>query len=93
MDNVFWMQAHVDGISFYNSMWLVANDIIIGLAIGSFLTTNRYIMSYLLHKLLHVRMNEGWIRVMNTSLTCLVGIHCGILAVNDVMVSGISCWS
>ncbi|KAI7881312.1 Gpi1-domain-containing protein [Lichtheimia hyalospora FSU 10163] len=40
-------------ISFYNSMWLVANDIIIGLAIGSFLTTNRYIMSYLLHKLLH----------------------------------------
>ncbi|KAI9479602.1 N-acetylglucosaminyl transferase component-domain-containing protein [Zychaea mexicana] len=40
-------------ISFYNSMWLVANDIIIGLAIGSFLTTNRYIMSYLLHKILH----------------------------------------
>ncbi|KAG2226616.1 hypothetical protein INT45_005102, partial [Circinella minor] len=39
--------------AYYISMWLVANDIIIGLAFGSFLTTNRYIMSYLLHKILH----------------------------------------
>ncbi|KAI9469792.1 MAG: N-acetylglucosaminyl transferase component-domain-containing protein [Benjaminiella poitrasii] len=40
-------------ISFYNSMWLVANDIIIGLAIGSFLKTNNIVMANELHKLLH----------------------------------------
>jgi phosphatidylinositol glycan class Q protein len=41
-------------ISFYNSMWLVANDIIIGLAIGSFLAANSKIMAYKLHKILQV---------------------------------------
>lgn len=41
-------------ISFYNSMWLVANDIIIGLAIGSFLMANNQAMSIKFHKILHV---------------------------------------
>ncbi|KAI9022930.1 N-acetylglucosaminyl transferase component-domain-containing protein [Phycomyces nitens] len=36
-------------ISFYNSMWLVANDIIIGLAIGSFLMSNSYTVARVLH--------------------------------------------
>ncbi|KAL0095886.1 N-acetylglucosaminyl transferase component-domain-containing protein [Phycomyces blakesleeanus] len=36
-------------ISFYNSMWLVANDIIIGLAIGSFLMSNSYSAAKVLH--------------------------------------------
>lgn len=40
--------------SFYNSMWLVANDIIIGLAIGSFLMNNNVAMAKMLHKILHV---------------------------------------
>ncbi|CAO3646375.1 unnamed protein product [Mucor fragilis] len=40
-------------ISFYNSMWLVANDIIIGLAIGSFLVANNQAMANKLHRILH----------------------------------------
>ncbi|KAI8086766.1 N-acetylglucosaminyl transferase component-domain-containing protein [Halteromyces radiatus] len=39
-------------ISFYNSMWLVANDIIIGVAIGSYLMNNRDIVSNKLHDVL-----------------------------------------
>ncbi|KAI8638825.1 N-acetylglucosaminyl transferase component-domain-containing protein [Parasitella parasitica] len=40
-------------ISFYNSMWLVANDIIIGLALGSFLVANNQAMANKLHSVLH----------------------------------------
>ncbi|KAI7861319.1 N-acetylglucosaminyl transferase component-domain-containing protein [Spinellus fusiger] len=40
-------------ISFYNSMWLVANDIIIGLAIGSFLRSNHHVVASLLHQVLN----------------------------------------
>ncbi|CAO3622968.1 unnamed protein product [Cunninghamella echinulata] len=39
-------------ISFYNSMWLVANDIIIGVALGSFLTANCEMVSIKLHDIL-----------------------------------------
>lgn len=35
-------------------MWLVANDIIIGLAIGSFLMANNAAMADKLHRILHV---------------------------------------
>jgi hypothetical protein len=35
-------------------MWLVANDIIIGLAIGSFLMNNNVAMANMLHRILHV---------------------------------------
>jgi hypothetical protein len=45
-------------ISFYNSMWLVANDIIIGLAIGSFLVANNQAMANKLHRILHVSCEE-----------------------------------
>ncbi|KAG1471322.1 hypothetical protein G6F56_002191 [Rhizopus delemar] len=37
----------------YISMWLVANDIIIGLAVGSFLMANKYIMAENFHDILH----------------------------------------
>ncbi|KAI8374740.1 N-acetylglucosaminyl transferase component-domain-containing protein [Radiomyces spectabilis] len=40
-------------ISFYNSMWLVANDIIIGLAIGSFLVNNHHTVARFLHQVLY----------------------------------------
>lgn len=36
-------------------MWLVANDIIIGLAFGSFLMANNAAMADKLHRILHVR--------------------------------------
>ncbi|KAG0006794.1 phosphatidylinositol N-acetylglucosaminyltransferase subunit gpi1 [Modicella reniformis] len=37
-------------ISFYNSMWLVANDIIIGIALGSFLISNKDYMGEVLQR-------------------------------------------
>ncbi|KAF9977837.1 phosphatidylinositol N-acetylglucosaminyltransferase subunit gpi1 [Actinomortierella ambigua] len=37
-------------ISFYNSMWLVANDIIIGVALGSFLISNNKYMAQVLER-------------------------------------------
>ncbi|KAG2214289.1 hypothetical protein INT47_000845 [Mucor saturninus] len=39
--------------AYYISMWLVANDIIIGLAIGSFLMANNAAMADKLHRILH----------------------------------------
>ncbi|KAG2231861.1 hypothetical protein INT48_006053 [Thamnidium elegans] len=39
--------------AYYISMWLVANDIIIGLAIGSFLMANNAAMADRLHRILH----------------------------------------
>lgn len=32
--------SHPDYIRFYNSLWLVANDIIIGIALGSYIIEN-----------------------------------------------------
>jgi hypothetical protein len=49
---------HLGLNSFYNSMWLVANDIIIGLAIGSFLMANNAAMADKLHRILHVSKEE-----------------------------------
>ncbi|CAO3662791.1 unnamed protein product [Umbelopsis ramanniana] len=40
-------------ISFYNSMWLIANDIIIGVTVGSFLINNSYEVSITLHDILN----------------------------------------
>ncbi|GAB5592264.1 pig-Q [Umbelopsis nana] len=40
-------------ISFYNSMWLIANDIIIGITVGSFLIHNSEEMSVLMHDILN----------------------------------------
>ncbi|ORX61329.1 Gpi1-domain-containing protein [Hesseltinella vesiculosa] len=45
-------QARAYYINFYNSMWLVANDIIIGMAIGSYLMGNCEYVSRTLHALL-----------------------------------------
>ncbi|ORE06866.1 Gpi1-domain-containing protein [Rhizopus microsporus var. microsporus] len=46
-------KARAHYISFYNSMWLVANDIIIGIALGSFLTANKYVLAERLHDILN----------------------------------------
>ncbi|KAG0170356.1 phosphatidylinositol N-acetylglucosaminyltransferase subunit gpi1 [Apophysomyces sp. BC1015] len=40
-------------ISFYNNMWLIANDIIIGLAVGSFLMSNHLNVALILNKVLY----------------------------------------
>lgn len=40
-------------------MWLVANDIIIGIALGSFLTANKYVLAERLHDILNVMRQQS----------------------------------
>ena len=45
---------HPDYIRFYNSLWLVANDIIIGIALGSYIIENAYWVAYQIDTVLSV---------------------------------------
>lgn len=50
-----WMSittSHADYIRFYNSLWLVANDVIIGIALGSAIIDNSEWLAYQISKLL-----------------------------------------
>ena len=46
---------HPDYIRFYNSLWLVANDVIIGIALGSYIIDNAGWVAYQINKVL-----SGW---------------------------------
>ena len=45
---------HPDYIRFYNSLWLVANDIIIGIALGSYIIENAYWVAYQINTVLSI---------------------------------------
>ena len=47
--------SHPDYIRFYNSLWLVANDVIIGIALGSYIIDNAGWAAYQIDKVL-----SGW---------------------------------
>lgn len=53
-----------DYIRFYNSLWLVANDVIIGIAIGSFITDNAQATSEFLARVLNGYTIEGLERMI-----------------------------
>lgn len=40
-------------------MWLVANDIIIGIALGTFLTANKYVLAERFHDILNVMRQQS----------------------------------
>ena len=40
--------SHPDYIRFYNSLWLVANDVIIGIALGSYIIENANHVAYII---------------------------------------------
>lgn len=46
--------SHPDYIRFYNSLWLVANDIIIGIALGSYIIENATQVAYNIDSYLNV---------------------------------------
>lgn len=46
---------HPDYIRFYNSLWLVANDVIIGIALGSYIIDNAGYVAYQINNIL-----SGW---------------------------------
>ncbi|TGZ84269.1 Gpi1-domain-containing protein [Ascodesmis nigricans] len=51
--------SHPDYIRFYNSLWLVANDIIIGIALGSYIIENAAAVAYGIDYYLRVYTVEG----------------------------------
>jgi len=53
-----------DYIRFYNSLWLVANDVIIGMALGSFINDNAQATSIFLGKILDEYTIEGLKRMI-----------------------------
>jgi phosphatidylinositol N-acetylglucosaminyltransferase subunit Q len=44
--------SHPDYIRFYNSLWLVANDVIIGIALGSYIIDNAAFVAYSIDRIL-----------------------------------------
>ncbi|KAF8253691.1 Gpi1-domain-containing protein [Wilcoxina mikolae CBS 423.85] len=51
--------SHPDYIRFYNSLWLVANDIIIGIALGSYIIENANVVAYNIDYYLKTYTIEG----------------------------------
>ena len=50
---------HSDYIRFYNSLWLVANDVIIGIALGSYIIDNAARVAWQINAVLHGWTIEG----------------------------------
>jgi phosphatidylinositol glycan class Q protein len=61
--------SHPDYIRFYNSLWLVANDIIIGIALGSYIIENAGIVAYNIDYYLKVGILQAFISGANFLLT------------------------
>lgn len=57
--------SHPDYIRFYNSLWLVANDIIIGIALGSYIIENAGIVAYNIDYYLKTYTIEGMKRTID----------------------------
>lgn len=86
---------HADYIRFYNSLWLVANDVIIGIAIGSYIIDNATWVAWQINTMLSGWTVEGlrdmilWLRdwpaglKLNTELAIFLG---------DLFIWVIDCW-
>lgn len=86
---------HADYIRFYNSLWLVANDVIIGIALGSYIIDNAGWVSWQINDILSAWTVEGlrdmisWLMdwpaglKLNTELAVFLG---------DVFLWVIDCW-
>lgn len=56
--------SHPEYIRFYNSLWLVANDVIIGVALGSFILQNSYFVASQFDMVFHEWSIEGMRRMI-----------------------------
>lgn len=56
--------SHPEYIRFYNSLWLVANDIIIGIALGSYIIENAYFVAHYIDQALSLWTVEGLQRMI-----------------------------
>lgn len=66
--------SHADYIRFYNSLWLVANDVIIGIAVGSYIIESHQTTAHFLGNLLHQYTISGLERM----ITWLMGWPAGL---------------
>ncbi|KAI1325391.1 n-acetylglucosaminyl transferase component GPI1 [Xylariaceae sp. FL0255] len=88
--------SHPDYIRFYNSLWLVANDVIIGIAVGSYIIENAdWVVS-----MISTLLNEYAIAFLRSSISWLMGWPAGLklnselaLFLGDLFLWVIDYWS
>ncbi|KAI1479654.1 Gpi1-domain-containing protein [Daldinia eschscholtzii] len=88
--------SHPDYIRFYNSLWLVANDVIIGIALGSYIIDNAEWVADTINMLL----GSYTIDLLRTSISWLMGWPAGLklnselaLFLGDLFLWVIDYWS
>lgn len=72
--------SHPDYIRFYNSLWLVANDIIIGIALGSYIIDNAGWVAEQISQLL----TEYTVEALQSSISWLMGWPAGLKLNNEL---------
>ncbi|KAK0721506.1 N-acetylglucosaminyl transferase component-domain-containing protein [Apiosordaria backusii] len=88
--------SHPDYIRFYNSLWLVANDVIIGIALGSYIIDNS---SWLADEISHL-LTQYTVEALQSSISWLMGWPAGLklnselaLFLGDLFLWVIEYWS
>ncbi|KAI8627227.1 N-acetylglucosaminyl transferase-like protein component Gpi1 [Xylariaceae sp. FL1651] len=88
--------SHPDYIRFYNSLWLVANDVIIGIALGSYIIENADWVADMINMLL----GQYTITALQSSISWLMGWPAGLklnselaLFLGDLFLWVIEYWS
>lgn len=66
--------SHPDYIRFYNSLWLVANDVIIGIALGSYIIDN----SAWVAEQINVLLTRYTVEALQSSISWLMGWPAGL---------------
>lgn len=66
--------SHPDYIRFYNSLWLVANDVIIGIAVGSYIIEQSDFLAYQINELLR----RYTVEALQSSISWLMGQPAGL---------------
>lgn len=72
--------SHPDYIRFYNSLWLVANDVIIGMALGSYIIDNAGWLAEEISKLL----TKYTVEALQSSISWLMGWPAGLKLNNEL---------
>ncbi|KAH6615604.1 N-acetylglucosaminyl transferase component-domain-containing protein [Chaetomium sp. MPI-SDFR-AT-0129] len=72
--------SHPDYIRFYNSLWLVANDVIIGIALGSYIIDNASWVAEEISQLL----SQYTVDALQTSISWLMGWPAGLKLNNEL---------
>jgi len=72
--------SHPDYIRFYNSLWLVANDVIIGIALGSYIIDNSRWVAEEVNQLL----SQYTVDALQSSISWLMGWPAGLKLNNEL---------